>query len=131
MYRTPLVKPEIEVGSRLIGTLERENPFPIAAAFWEYEEAINEWYLIIVSPDVGLRGPRATNAELDAAALKLKNDELHPVNFPMDRIYLLSPSDHRYKEMRHATLDRLKRLDAKTQSINDMAWGDTYIYRMT
>jgi hypothetical protein len=126
MYQTPLVKPEIDIGA-----LERESPFPIAAAFWQFVEDINEWYLIVVSPDVGLRGPRATNAELREIAEKLENDSRHPVSFPLDRIYLLSPSDPRYKEMRHATLDRLKRLDANTRSINDMVWGDTHIYRMT
>lgn len=131
MYQTALVKPEIDIGARFIGALERENPFPIAATFWHYVDDINEWYLVIVSPDAASRGPRPTHAQLREIALKLKSDNQNPINFPQDRIYLLSPSDPRYKEMRRATLDRLQRLDANTRSIHDMPWGDTYIYRMT
>ena len=97
MNQAALAKPEIDIGTRLIAALERESAFPIAAAFWHYVEDINEWYLIIVSPDVASRGPRAIHAFLNATALKLKNDSRNPMDIPLDRIYLLGPSDHRYR----------------------------------
>jgi len=110
MYQTALVKSEIDIGTRLIGALE--------------------WYLIFISPDVDSRGPRATMPSLIATALKLKNDYQNPVDFPLDRIYLLSLAIFATRRcVTRRWIDKAPRCEHAIHQRYGL--GDTDLYRMT
>ncbi len=46
----------VDAGAALVGKLD-EMGLPLTAAFWLFELEVNDWSLVLASPDVATRGP--------------------------------------------------------------------------
>ncbi len=127
MYKRVLVEPEIREGDRLLQALD-DARFPITAAFWLYSDDADEWRLVIVSPTVSNPGPRQAYALVD---LTLNSFPDAPINIPTERIYLLTPFDLRYKEIRSAALGGSTGLGLAKGPTRNLSMEDAYVYRMS
>ena len=91
MYKTTLVRTDIEGGKRVVSALEASG-LKIAAAFWWNKEDEDDWYLVVVSPDVAEKGP--TQVYRQAFEL-LNNGDVEPPE-PLDswwgRVKIISPA---------------------------------------
>ena len=72
MASATLVAIEIESGKRLLEHLH-EAGFPVSAALWQYDDVFRRWSLVLVSPRVGIAGPRETYRELDRLLRNFEN----------------------------------------------------------
>jgi hypothetical protein len=126
MYRKVLVDAEIRSGERLLKQLELANT-PVTAAFWLYADDANEWRLVIVSPSVGEIGPRQLYALLGVV---LMNPAGPPIPIPLERIFLVSPHDLRYKQVRLAALGAEAGFLVAAGPARNVSGEDAYIYRM-
>ncbi len=86
----------IEAGAALTRKLD-EFGLVIDAALWFFEPEINEWRLMIASPDVSTVGPRAVYERIQRAL-----DELGPkaAAAPMSSIAVLNSGDDLVKRLR-------------------------------
>jgi hypothetical protein len=84
MYKTALVKADIEDGRRVIDEIEKI--IPITAAFWFYREEDDEWKLMVVSPDVEARGPINLYTRIDVLLNGVATDFNRPLVMPLSRI---------------------------------------------
>ena len=55
MYKTTFVRADIKGGERVVSALEASG-LKIAAAFWSNKEDEDDWYLVVVSPEVAEKG---------------------------------------------------------------------------
>jgi hypothetical protein len=125
MYQKILVKPGIEWGEQLLEALNGMN-FPVTAAFWLYSEDVDDWRLVIVSPLVASDGPREAYTRLSMLAYDLLHDPKRPIEIPIDRVFLVSPEDFRYKQVRSALLGH-----SPGGPVGGSAMADAYVYRMS
>ncbi len=98
MYKTLLVATDIEDGRRILAELEKLN-LHMTAAFWFHEDG-EDWKLVVVSPDVEEKGPNSLYTMILAMLKDLSTDPDRPLNFPLDRIKLASPSSLLYQTVR-------------------------------
>jgi len=122
MYKTTLVRTDIEGGERVVSALEGSG-LKITAAFWSNKEDEDDWYLIVVSPEVAEKG--ATQVYRQAFDL-LNNGDVDPPE-PCDswwgRVKIISPVSLIYRRLkeRAGTGDRPVR----------PGWAvDRYIYKL-
>jgi len=113
MYKTALVKTDIEDGRRVIDEIEKI--IPITAAFWFYREEDDEWKLVVVSPGVEAKGPIDLYTKIALLLNDLAVDSHRPVTMPLTRITMTSTH--------HPTYLRIKRFGD--------AFNDAYIYKMS
>jgi hypothetical protein len=126
MYRKVLVETEIRSGERLLEQLDLAK-IPVTAAFWLYADDAAEWRLVIVSPSVETLGPRQLYALLGVI---LMNPSGAPISIPLERIFLLSPHDNRYQQVRLASLGAGAGLPVTSGPGRTVAGEDAYIYRV-
>jgi hypothetical protein len=126
MYRKVLVETEIRSGERLLEQLDLAK-IPVTAAFWLYADDAAEWRLAIVSPSVETLGPRHLYALLGVI---LTNPPGAPISIPLERIFLLSPHDIRYQQVRLAALGAGSGLLVAGGPARNVASEDAYIYRV-
>jgi len=125
MYRKILVEAEIQAGQRSLEELDRAQ-VPVSGAFWLYAEDASEWRVVIVSPNVATKGPRMVYA---LVGLMLMNPSGAPIPIPMERIYLISPHDSRYEQVRMASLGG-GGMRITGSLVRNVASEDAYIYRV-
>ena len=123
MYKTVLVESDIEIGDRLLRSLDRKD-ISITAAFWLYSEDANEWRLMLVSPLVSTIGPREL---YHAISTVLKESDL---DVPVGKIFLLSPNDLRYKQVRLASIGVPSGFKVTKGPARNISLEDAYVYRM-
>lgn len=125
MYKTILVSSDIEDGKRILDCLERSG-WKITAAFWFHFEDEDRWKLIVVSPDVSDKGPKSLYTQLSMLLYDLANDPFKPLQFPLERIMLVTPSSLVYKNVKQGT-----GFSTTTGPIRQALAEDAYIYRMS
>ena len=125
MYRKVLVEAEIRSGERLLEQLDLAK-IPVTAAFWLYVNDAAEWRLVIVSPSVETDGPRQLYALL---GVMLMNPHA-PIPIPLERIFLLSPHDIRYQQVRLAALGAGAGSLVTGGPARNVSGEDAYIYRV-
>jgi hypothetical protein len=86
MDKTTLVDVDIESGTELIRTLDREK-FPIKAALWLYDTEDSDWKLIISTPLVDEKGPRYGYKIIQ----RILSHNLDNINMSLADISLVSP----------------------------------------
>jgi hypothetical protein len=123
MYKTILVTTDIEDGRRILQELEKRQ-LQVTAAFWFHYEDEDEWKLVIVTSEVEEKGPTALYSMLAVALNDLSIDEQKPLQFPLDRIRLVSPYSLVYKMVKqHA--------GPVGGSVREGPILDAYIYKMS
>ena len=126
MYRKVLVETEIRSGERLLDQLDLAK-IPVTAAFWLYADDAAEWRLVVVSPSVETLGPRQLYALI---GVMLTNPSGAPISIPLERIFLLSPHDIRYQQVRLAALGAGAGLLVTSGPSRNVSGEDAYIYRV-
>src|SRR5690348_2346942 len=101
MYKTVLVNADIEDGRRFLESLE--GSLQIIAAFWFHFEDEEQWKLVVVSPDVSDKGPRQLYTMVSMLLSNLANHPERPLEFPLDRVKLVSPTSLLYKMVKQRT----------------------------
>jgi hypothetical protein len=123
MYKTELVAADIADGKRVVSALE-DSGLKITAAFWFYsEEEYDDWYLIVVSPDVAEKGSTLVYKQAFAPLHTMDIDSPRPINFWWDRIKIISPSSLTYQMLKQ----RAARGD---KPVREGPTSDAYIYKM-
>ena len=117
MHKTILVSEDIEQGRRLLSRLE--GVLRIAAAFWFHFDE-EDWKLVVVSPDVPEKGPRALYSEILPILKNFEHDPQAPMQFPFNRVKLESPNTWFYKRVRQQNGARAREGEGL----------DSYIYKM-
>jgi hypothetical protein len=121
MFKTILVATDIEDGRRILRELEKRH-LQITAAFWFHEDE-EDWKLVVVSPDVDEKGPIALYTMVSLMLKDLSVDTVKPLQFPLDRIELVSPHSLLYKGVReHSGL--------RFGPVREGPAMDAYIYKM-
>jgi hypothetical protein len=122
MYKTFLVEADIEDGRPVVSALE--NPgLKISAAFWSSWEDEDEWYLIVVSPDVADKGSTYVYKHAFAPLHNLDIGRPRPLNFWWDRIKIVSPSSLTYQMLK-------QRVGTGDKPVRE-GWAlDSYIYKL-
>jgi hypothetical protein len=98
MYKTILVATDIEDGRRILKELEKQG-LQTTAAFWFHKDE-EDWKLFVVSPDVEEQGPTKLYTMIARMLKDLSSDPDGPLQFPLDRISLASPSSLIYQTVR-------------------------------
>ncbi len=98
MYKTILVATDIEDGRRILEELENLK-LQMTAAFWFHKDE-EDWKLFVVSPDVEEQGPTKLYTMIALMLRNLAIDPDRPLQFPLDRISLASPSSLIYRTVR-------------------------------
>lgn len=122
MYKTILVATDIEEGRRILEEVEKLH-LQITAAFWFHEDE-EDWKLVVVSPDVEEKGSKSLYTMIALRLRDLSIDPDRPLQFPLDRIKLVSPSSLLYKAVRERSGLRFGR-------VREGYAREAYIYRMT
>ena len=122
MYKTTLVRADIKGGERIVSALEASG-LQVSAAFWSNKEDEDDWYLVVVSPDVAEKG--ATQVYGQAFDLLHRKDVEPPEPFDSwwGRVKIISPVSLIYRRLKERawTSDRPVR----------PGWAlDSYIYKM-
>ena len=126
MYRKVLVEAEIRAGLCLLEQLDAAK-IPVIAAFWLYADDAAEWRLAIVSPAVETLGPRHLYASLGVI---LMNSPGGPIPIPLERIFLLSPQDIRYEQVRQMAQGAGGGVLVTSGPSRDIFGEDAYVYRV-
>jgi hypothetical protein len=121
MYKTILVATDIEDGRSILKELEKRQ-LQITAAFWFHYE--DDWKLVVVSPDVSEKGPRSLYTMISKLLHGLAKDPQKSLQFPLDRIMLVSPYSLLYKMVK-------QRIGASVGPTREGLTSDAYIYKMT
>jgi hypothetical protein len=122
VYKTILVSEDIEKGRRLLPSLEKI--LKITAAFWFHYDEQERWKLVVVSPDVSEKGPRALYTGILALLRDLQNDPQTPLQFSFDDITLVSPASLLYKRVKQGSGLHVGPVPEGPSS------QDAYIYKM-
>lgn len=122
MYKKILVNGDGELiadGEKLINKLE-DKQFPISAAFMRYPDEEHAPRLVIVSPDVGQKGPLDTYGYI----LKAVDELGDTVHFGLSDISVMSPSWSQFQEL----LAAIQRAGVKPGE-KRVDVGDYYLFR--
>ena len=127
MVTTVLVDREIEDGERLVSKLDEEG-FPLDAALWLYLSDLNEWRLMIASPWVDSKGPKATYARIDQVLQELRPE----IGIPFAGISVVPPNDRLISALRSAasTGSGISGVRFTHNVVGGQYIEDAYIYRM-
>lgn len=124
MYQTILVENDVESGRRILEKVEVGGWLQITAAFWFHFEDEDQWKLVVVSPDVAEKGPKVLYTLLSMVLHDLASDPKAPLEFPLDRIMLVSPYSLLYKMVRQRT-------GLRVGPAREGLTLDAYIYKMS
>ena len=122
MFIKILVEQDIQNGRKLVEALQKR--LPISAAFWLNSEEANEWRLVIVSPLVSAGNARLAYHLVDQALAETG------VPIPLDNIYVLSPTNLSYKQVRLASQGIPSGVTVAQNFGGIGLAGDAYVYIM-
>lgn len=127
MDSTVLVEPDIEGGRRLVSKLDAEE-VKVTAALWLYSSSSDAWRLLIASPMVDSKGPKATYECIQSALIRHGLSD----RIPLWYISVVSPESDLIQLLRTAirTGHDLKEIRFKDNTINGTVIEDAVIYRM-
>jgi hypothetical protein len=123
MYKTILVETDLEQGRRIVEELGKRQ-VRITAAFWYHYEDEDDWKLVVVSPDFEDQGPRALYTMISQMLSELSSDPKRALQFPLDRIMLVSPYSLLYKMVRDYS-------GLRYGPVREGPALDSYIYKMS
>jgi hypothetical protein len=123
MYKTILVETDLEQGRRMVEELSKRQVH-ITAAFWYHYEDEDDWKLVVVSPDVEDKGPKALYTMISQMLSDLSSDPTRPLQVPWDRIMLVSPYSLLYKMVRDYS-------GLRYGPVREGPALDSYIYKMS
>lgn len=117
----------IDAGAQLISKLDA-MALPIAAALWLFDPEINEWRLLIASPDYPVRGPQDIYGSIQEARFAM-GDQAAAV--PMSLIYLVDPNQELVRLVRKGlpTGEGVSRVRFSKNVISGHFIEDALIYR--
>jgi hypothetical protein len=132
MVKTVLVESDIEDGRRLLGEMDRPatgtTPISVSAALWLYTSESLEWRLLIATPLVEEKGPRAAYSVIQKVLRSLKP----PVGLALQNISVVKPSDILIRSLRKAI--QIGPRSNGVRFARNMVGGtyieDSYIYRL-
>jgi hypothetical protein len=113
-------------GKKLIDAL-KENKFPLSGAFWEFDQEIEDWYLMIVTKLVEEKGPIATYSKIDEIIKK------YDIHIRLDSIKVIKPKDKRalvIKGIIQASSNSLADIKISGSGFNSIYFEDLYIYNL-
>jgi len=118
-----LVRADIEGGERIVSALEASG-LKVSAAFWWNKEDEEDWYLVVVSPDVAEKGA----TQVYGQAFDLLHDKGVEPPEPFDswwgRVKIISPVSLIYRNLK----DRAGTGDSPVRP----GWAlHSYIYKLT
>jgi hypothetical protein len=118
----------IEAGAEVVAKLDAMG-VPIVAALWLYSEEINEWRLLIASPEVPTSGLRDIYHKIGLARRSLGEKA---VPLPMSAISVVDPNDEPVRSFRIAmpTGEGLSRIRFSKNVVNRRYIEDALIYRI-
>ena len=120
MYKAILVASHIQAGRNVISELVGRN-IPIKSAFWHYFDEEAAWRLILVTPGVTTRGPRALFATLLDILTDLHNRQIAAIS--ADEVMFVAPTSLLYKQVQKGG-----GLFVRTGPPADVVVEDTYVY---
>jgi hypothetical protein len=102
MDQALLVKSDRAMEAQILDAVSRAHQPPISLSEWQYAPELEEWQLIIASPWVDTKGPRATyRALVDALEKAGVYDQIQ-----WRRVFLRSPNDAEVKRLQRETVSR-------------------------
>jgi hypothetical protein len=119
----------IDAGAELTRKLD-EIGLPMTAALWQFDPEINEWRLLVASPDATTQGPIAVYTRIQQAVAELKDKAAAA---PFSVIRLIDGEDNLVKLLRRAvrTGPGVSRIRFSKNAINGHFIDDALIYRVT
>lgn len=126
MDKKTLVNIDIEEGKKLIDLLDRSG-MNISSAFWLYLTEIQEWRLMLATPDIDTLGRKKTYAKI----LELLNQHLESIDMPLDAISVISPEQELNRHLR-TVVKKGKEISGRFSGIvvNGTLIEDIYLYRV-
>ena len=88
LVKEQLTDTMVEIGRRLLAEL-KNTEVQVSAAFWLYDEEMNEWHLTLVTPQLDSDGPRKLFFTI-LEVLQREEKALH--NLQLTSVKLLSPN---------------------------------------
>jgi hypothetical protein len=123
MYKTTLVRADIKGGERVVSALEASG-LKIAAAFWSNKEDEDDWYLVVVSPEVAEKGATTVYKQVYELLHTLDVEPPEPFDSWWGRVKIISPVSLVYRN--------LKQRAGTGDSPLWPGWAlDSYIYTLT
>lgn len=118
----------VETGDELLRKLD-ESGLPIQAAFWMFMPEINEWRLLIASPEVSAKGPLSVYERIRVALEQMGEKALAA---PLSMIGLLDADAELVRLFRSFQKVRqgVGRLRLSKNAINGHFIDDALIYRV-
>ena|ERR1700730_1435477 len=124
MFRTLLVTQDVNAGRSILECLEKLK-VEITAAFWFHYDEEAAWRLVIVSPDVSSRGPKALYGFAAVCLFDLANRPHQPIEFSLDDILFVTPYHLLYKQVKLGT-----GLTIATGPVRNGVHQDVYVYKI-
>ena len=127
MDRTILVGPKIKEGGQLLRSLDKAG-FQVTAALWLYESEPDRWRLMIASPLVDSKGPKAAYDRIQSSIETSKVGD----SLALSEISAVGPKDPVIKALRMAvhTGPGISGIRFSRNTINNIFIEDAYIYRV-
>lgn len=125
MDKTALVENEITAGRQITEALD-DSGILVKGSLWFYVPEAFEWRLIVVTPLVDEKGPKAAYAAIQRS---LRNRD---INVPLRRITVMSPRHPLVQLLRVAvkTGKGISGIRFTGNTINNVFIEDAYIYRL-
>ncbi len=126
MDKKTLVNIDIEEGKKVIELLDRED-MKITSAFWLYFPEIQEWRLMLATPNVDTVGRKNTYSKI----LELLNQNEDTIDVPFDAISIISPDQELSNNLRMAA-GKGNEISGRFSGIvvNGTLIEDIYLYRI-
>ncbi len=123
MDKAALVEKDIEFGRKVTEDLDRSN-IPVTGSLWFYNPEASEWRLIVATPFVDERGPKAAYVAIQRA--------LKAIDLPLRNVSVISPNDRLIRLLRTVvrTGRKISGIRFTHNTINNVFIEDVYIYRL-
>jgi hypothetical protein len=106
MYKTTLVRADIKGGERVVSALEASGLINIAAAFWSNKEDEEDWYLVVVSPEVAEKGATTVYKQAYELLHTLDVEPPEPFDSWWGRVKIISAVSLVYGNLKQRAGDR-------------------------
>ncbi len=118
----------ISAGRELTELLDKIH-LNVSASLWFYEESLNNWRLIIASPEVRVHGPKKLYQKIQSVIANMPDNK----RIALKDITVIDNNHHLISLLRKA-IGRGKTISGtrfSRNTINGVFIEDAYIYRMT